>query len=140
MNGTLENEIIGKIRRLARALAAKSDAALKPFGLASAERGVLEMLYPDQAMPVPQIARRLGVSRQHIQVTVNGLKENGLIILGNNPDHARSPLLVLTEKGRLAFAAIHDVDKDLIETLFQATPAAEKVITARVLTQLLEKL
>ncbi len=140
MTRTLDYEIIWKVRRLARALTARSDEMLRPFGLTAAERAVLEFLYPDAAMTVPQIARRFQVSRQYIQVNVNTLVARGLLILTENPDHARSPLLGLTNKGMTTFAAIAETEKDMIDQLFQTIPAAEKVIASRVLGQLLNKL
>jgi DNA-binding MarR family transcriptional regulator len=39
------------------------------------------------------------VSRQHIQVVVNGLLEDGLVELRPNPDHIRSHLVALTAEG-----------------------------------------
>ena len=140
MNRTLDHEIIRKLRRLFRALTAQRDETLKRFGLSGAERTVLEFLYPDAALTVPQIARRFRASRQHIQVNVNSLGDKGLLLQTENPDHARSPLLGLTNKGVTTFAAIEETEKDLIGRLFLTIPAAEKVVTARVLGQLLEKL
>jgi len=140
MSGTLEFEIIWKVRRLFRALETKSNEILKPFGLSAAERAVLEFLYPDQAMTVPQIARRFQVSRQHIQVTANALLEKGYLLQEDNPDHARSPLSGLTEKGRAACAAIQETEKDIIDQEFSGIPQAEKVVTARMLGTLLNKL
>ena len=140
MNRTLDHEIIRKLRRLFRALGTQRDETLKRFGLTAAERTVLEFLYPEAAMTVPQIARRFQVSRQYIQVNVNSLGDQGLLLQTENPDHARSPLLRLTNKGVTTFAAIEETEKDLIDQLFQTIPAAEKVVTARVLGQLLDKL
>jgi len=137
MARTLDYEIIWKVRRLFRALTAKSDEILKPFGLTASERAVVEFLFPDQSMTVPQIARRFQVSRQHIQVNVNTLVDKGLLLQTENPDHARSPLLGLTNKGVTTFAAIQETEKDMIDQLFLAVPAAEKVVTARLLGQLL---
>ena len=140
MNRTLDHEIIRKLRRLFRALGTQRDETLKRFGLSAAERTVLEFLYPDAALTVPQIARRCRASRQHIQVNVNSLGDQGLLLQTENPDHARSPLLRLTNKGVTTFAAIEETEKDLIDRLFLSIPAAEKVVAARVLGQLLDKL
>ena len=48
---------------------------------------------------VPQIARRMGMSRQGVQRVADLLKADGLITYDQNPDHARSPLLRLTKRG-----------------------------------------
>jgi len=136
MSGTLEYEIIWKVRRLFRALENEFNQVLKPFALSAAERAVLEFLYPDKTMTVPQIARRFQVSRQHIQVTSNALLEKRYLLHEDNPDHARSPLLGLTEKGVNAFAALHENEQDIIEKVFSGIPQAEKVVTARTLDKI----
>ena len=56
---------------------------------------------------VPQIARRLGVSRQHILRLTNDLATEDLVELVPNPDHKTSPLVTLTAAGRDTLAAIN---------------------------------
>ena len=48
---------------------------------------------------VPQIARRMGLSRQAVQKIANALVADGLAFLEDNPDHKTSPFLRLTPKG-----------------------------------------
>ena len=72
-------EVTWLIRRLFRAMAQLADDYLRAHGLAAADRAVLEFLYPDEALSVPEIATRYQVSRQHIQVTVNTLLEDGFL-------------------------------------------------------------
>jgi DNA-binding MarR family transcriptional regulator len=57
----------------------------------------LERLGPQT---VPQMARARPVSRQHIQILVNGLLEDEYVELIPNPAHKRSGLVQLTAKGR----------------------------------------
>ncbi len=59
-------------------------------------------------LPLPQIARRLGVSRQHILRLTNELTEEGLLEALPNPDHRTSPLLRLTPAGRSILATINE--------------------------------
>lgn len=49
---------------------------------------------------MPQIARRVGISRQAVRQTVQKLGAKGYIRLDDNPDHQRSPLASLTPEGR----------------------------------------
>ncbi len=139
MAKTLEYEIIWKVRRLFRTLAEKSDQVLKPLGLTAADRAVLEFLYPDRALTVPQMARRFQVSRQHIQVTANKLKDLGLLMTEENPDHARSNLIRLTEAGQMRFSAIKDLENDIVLEIFEGIQGGEKMIVDRVLESLLKK-
>ncbi len=50
-------------------------------------------------LSVPQMARARPVSRQHIQVLVNSLADDGLVEAVTNPAHRRSPLFQLTPEG-----------------------------------------
>jgi DNA-binding MarR family transcriptional regulator len=63
-------------------------------------RGILRSLEALGPQTMPQLARARPVSRQHIQVLVNGLVEDGLVAAGQNPAHQKSPLLHLTAKGK----------------------------------------
>ena len=58
-------------------------------------------------LTVPQVARRLGVSRQNIQRIADELRRERLLRLIDNPDHKTSPLLQLTAAGRHRLAQIN---------------------------------
>ena len=128
------------VRRVFRAMADRADAYLYNSGLTAADRAVMEFLYPDQALTVPGIASRYQVSRQHVQVTVNRLLEQGLLQSGDNPSHKRSPLLRLSELGRSAFAAIRDNETRLLDELFANIEIADIATTKRTLEMLLLQL
>lgn len=57
-------------------------------------------------LTVPQIARRLGVSRQNVQRIADALVGEECAGFAPNPDHAASPLLLLSRRGEAALAAI----------------------------------
>ena len=57
-------------------------------------------------LTVPQIARRMGLTRQAVQATVNQLHRDALVETSDNLDHRRSPLINLTELGRRKYAAL----------------------------------
>ncbi len=58
---------------------------------------------------VPQIARRMGLTRQAVQRIANQLVEEGLARFAENPDHRGRPILRLTDEG----TAIDDGISDL---------------------------
>ncbi|HEX5973832.1 MAG TPA: MarR family transcriptional regulator, partial [Rubrobacteraceae bacterium] len=58
------------------------------------------------ARTVPQVARRLGVTRQSVQRVANLLAAEGLIERVANPDNARSPLFRLSKRGEEVLTAI----------------------------------
>jgi len=133
-------QIVWLIRRLFRALGQASDELLGPRGFSAADRAVMEFLYPDQALSVPEIARRYSVSRQHVQVTVNPLIKKGLVTTLENPRHKRSPLLQLSKRGRSVFASILERDRQAIDALFKNVRAKDAHITRTSLQSLLEQL
>ena len=57
---------------------------------------------------VPQIARRMGLTRQAVQRIANQLVKDGLATFVENPDHRGSPILRLTDEGASVDDAISD--------------------------------
>ncbi len=133
-------EVTWLIRRLFRAMASKADGYLADAGLSAADRAVMEFLYPDCALSVPDIARRYDVSRQHVQQTVNGLIRRGLARSADNPRHKRSRLIRLSSLGRDCFAEIRNNESSLVEELFTDIPDTDLNVTYQTLRLLHDKL
>mgnify|MGYP001826891395 CR=1 FL=1 len=111
-------EVVWLIRRLFRTMAQVADDYLEESGLSAADRAVMEFLYPDARLSVPEIAARYDVSRQHVQVTVNGLLKKDLVLSEPNPRHKRSALMTLSDAGRDTFEEIRRGESRLIALLF----------------------
>lgn len=127
------------VRRLFRTMAEAADTYLGDRGLTAADRAVMEFLYPDSALTVPDIARRYQVSRQHVQVTINRLLDRGAVISVENPRHKRSSLLRLTQDGREAFADIRRHEGALLDEVFAGLGADDVEITRQTLEALLSQ-
>src|SRR5260370_41403485 len=82
--------------------------------LSAGRRGILRLLDRLGPRTVPQLAREQAVSRQHIQMLVNGLLEDGLVATEPNPAHRRSPLLRLTPEGRRQLRVMLKRESDLL--------------------------
>jgi DNA-binding MarR family transcriptional regulator len=128
------------IRRLFRAMADAANDYLRDAGLTAADRAILEFLHPDAELTVPEIARRYQVSRQHVQVTINGLLDKGLVRSTANPQHKRSALMQLTDAGRETFASIRATETRVIDELFSNVEIADVATTKRTLETLLGRL
>ena len=76
-------------------------------GRTQAEWQLLSAL-SDGARTVPQVARRLGYTRQSVQRTADSLTSKSLLRSAPNPDHKKSPLLELTSLGRDALDRISE--------------------------------
>lgn len=128
------------IRRLFRAMAERADRYLRESGLTAADRAVLEFLFPDQQLTVPDVARRYQVTRQHVQATVNRLLDRDLLRTVENPRHKRSPLVQLSDRGRQLFARIRRREQQLLDQLFADIEIADIATTRRTLQQLFDQL
>lgn len=87
--------------------------------------------------PLPAIASKYRVSRQHVQVTANQLLARGLLRAVPNPVHKRSPLFRLSDEGRETFAEVRRNETAIINKMF-ADPRLEDVeVTRQTLRSLL---
>lgn len=128
------------IRRLFRAMADRADRYLRDSGLSAADRAVLEFLFPDRQLTVPEIARRYQVTRQHVQATANRLLDRGLVRSVENPRHKRSPLLHLSDRGEQMFTRIRRREQQVLDELFAGIEIADIAVTRRTLQRLLDQL
>jgi DNA-binding MarR family transcriptional regulator len=133
-------QIVWLIRRLFRSLAHKSNENLQVHGISVADRAVMEFLYPNERLSVPEIAERYQVSRQHVQVTVNALLQTNLLDSEKNPRHKRSPLITLTREGRSLFAQILSGDRAFVEQLISTIADKDVRATRRTLETLLDQI
>ena len=92
------------------------------------------------AGPVPQIARRMGITRQSVHATVKRLVTDGLVEFAPNVDHRRSRLVRLTEPGRRRYPALDGRQAEWVNRLARGIGRSELEITARVLAELSARL
>jgi len=76
------------------------EMGLKDTDLTVRMRAVLEVLHAHGSQSVPEVAAKLEIQRQYVQLMVNETLTSGLIEQHPNPRHKRSPLLALTPRGR----------------------------------------
>lgn len=115
-------ELAGLLRRSGEAIAAGEGQTQARWQLLS--------VVSDQALTVPQAARRLGVTRQGVQRVANDLIAAGLAERRPNLDHRASPLLAPTDNGRCVLRAITEratvVNNRLAEAVEPATLQATR--------------
>jgi DNA-binding MarR family transcriptional regulator len=98
--GTLVIEVF----RLNGALLGAGDALVRDLGLTSARWQVLGALaLAGVPLPVPHIARNMGLTRQAVQRVVDDMRGVGLVRLDPNAHHRKSMLVALTDSGRAAY-------------------------------------
>ena len=101
-------ELILETFRFNGLLITAGDTLTKELGLTSALWQVLGAI---QKAPIPmaQIARNMGLSRQGVRRSTNVLIEKGLVRFEDNPDHKRARLVVPTGKGRKALDQLEKI-------------------------------
>lgn len=116
-------------------------AALHGRGEMSAgKRGILRDLDRLGPKTVPQLARMRPVSRQHIQSLVEPMASEGLVEYQYNPDHKRSKLVAITEKGRALVNEMFEREEALFASLGVQVDPHDFEITARTLRTIREAL
>src|SRR6266568_770124 len=91
-------------------------------------------------LTVPQIARRMGLTRQAVQASVNRLLAEALVQTGDNLDHRRSPLIALTEAGSQKYAAVDRRQMRWINELSAGLKLPDLEAAARLLHDLSDRL
>jgi DNA-binding MarR family transcriptional regulator len=110
-------------------------------GLTAARWQVLRaMALAGRPLTVPQISRRMGLTRQAVQASVNRLLAEALVETSENLDHRRSPLIRLTERGRQKYAALDRRQIRWINELSAGLKISDLAATARLLHDLSDKL
>lgn len=107
------------------------------FGLTSARWQMLGALaLSDEKLTAPQIAERMGVTRQGAQKQLDLLLQGGLIESSDNPQHRHSPLYELTRQGEALYRRIDAAWKVHTESAARHFPAADLQAALRALTRL----
>jgi DNA-binding MarR family transcriptional regulator len=110
-------------------------------GLTSARWQVLGALaLADRPLTVPQIARRMGLTRQSVHATVNRLVHDGVLELAPNADHRRSALVGLTKEGLARYEAIDARQAAWINRLARGIPRSDIETAVQVIDELCRRL
>lgn len=123
--------LIADVYELAGLSRRTSEEMARSVGQTAARWHVLSVV-SDGPRTVPAAARRLGLAPQSVQRVVGDLVDAGLLAAVDNPDHARSPLMRLTERGRAVvdelFARSQD---DRADVVARAGVTADELLAAR---------
>jgi DNA-binding MarR family transcriptional regulator len=135
--GEAATKVVLSTFRTTGLLLAAGDLLAGQGGLTSARWQVLGAIALEgRPLTVPQIARRMGLTRQSVHATVKRLVHDGLLELTTNADHRRSQLVSLTDQGRAAYAAIDARQAVWVNRLSEGLARSDLGITARVLDEL----
>ncbi|WP_231024283.1 MarR family winged helix-turn-helix transcriptional regulator [Sulfitobacter mediterraneus] len=123
-----------------QAAEAAVERGLEGSGLTVRMRAVLEILADGGAATVPEIAQRLEIKRQYVQLMINDTHDAGFTEAVPNPRHQRSKLIALTETGQSLIAQVMQREKELLKRIGGDLPDEELEITLRTMQQLIARL
>ena len=139
--GEAATSVILSTFRLNGLLLDAGDRLSADHGLTSARWQVLGAIaLSDRPLTVPQIARRMGLTRQSVHATVDRLVGSGLIELIPNDDHVRSPLVRLTPPGEEAYRVLDREQAGWVSKLARDIPGSDLERTRAVLEELVRRL
>lgn len=134
------NELIVATRGLAELLTTATSRLHEDLELSVPERSVLIALRRAGARTVPALARERKVSRQFIQMTVNGLLARELVESQPNPAHRRSRLIALTAAGTGLIREVMRREGAVLQALSADLTAPEIRQAVAVMAQMTSKL
>ena len=99
-----------EVFRLTARLSNLAERLARQAGLSSARWQVLGTLdNAGEALPVAEIARRMGLQRQSVQRTADALETEGFLVYVPNPRHRRAKLAELSAQGRAALVRMREL-------------------------------
>lgn len=137
----IATDIVLRVFRLNGLLLDAGDALAADDGLTAARWQVLGAIaLAEQPLTVPQIARRMGLTRQSVHASVSRLVRDDVVRLIANADHRRSQRVELTSLGDRTYRSINARQTTWIESLIADVPQSSLAATASTLAELCVRL
>ena len=133
-------KLIWMSRPLMQSAEAAVERGLQGIGLTVRTRAVLEILLVKKEAAVPDIAEKLEIKRQYVQLMVNETLAEGLTLKRENPRHKRSTLIALTQKGQTLIEDVVQREMKLVRSMGDGLDAADIETAFKVVTTLTENL
>jgi DNA-binding MarR family transcriptional regulator len=107
--GPVFTEIVLEVFKLGGLLVSEGDQMGSEYGVTSARWKILGALsLAGEPQTVPQIARRMGLTRQAVQRLVDVMHEDEFLLFHQNPDHKRAKLISLSEFGKAIYSKLYE--------------------------------
>ncbi|MDH6245050.1 MarR family transcriptional regulator [Mycobacterium sp. OTB74] len=113
--------------------------AISDHGVSTAQIGVLRQLANEPGLSGAELARRLLISPQGVQLALTALEKRGLLERKKDPQHARILQAFLTDSGREVAAAVVTDAVAAHQVVFGVLSAEEQKTLRDLLTKVVEK-
>ncbi len=120
------------------ALTAVNDA-VSEHGVSTAQIGVLRQLATEPGLSGAELARRLLITPQGVQLAIKALEQRGLVQRRPDPQHARILKAYLTDQGRDVAAAVVSDAIAAHESVFGVLTPEEQRTLRDLLARIVEK-
>jgi DNA-binding MarR family transcriptional regulator len=108
-------------------------------GVSTAQIGILRQLADEAGLSGAELARRLLITPQGVQLALKSLEDRGLVERKPDPAHARILKAYLTDKGRGVAAAVVSDAIAAHEAVFGVLTADEQQTLRELLAKVVEK-
>jgi DNA-binding MarR family transcriptional regulator len=113
--------------------------AVRDHGVSTAQIGILRQLADEAGLSGAELARRLLITPQGVQLALKSMEDRGLVYRKPDPRHARILKVYLTDKGRgVAAAAVSDAIA-AHEAVFDVLTPDEQQVLRDLLAKVVEK-
>ena len=123
------HQLIWMSRPLMQAAESCVEDGLAGTNLTVRMRAVLEILHKYGEQTVPELAARLEIQRQYVQIMCNETLASGFIEQRANPRHKRSPILALTDQGSTLIEDILTNEMQIMQEMSEGL-STEDIATA----------
>jgi DNA-binding MarR family transcriptional regulator len=113
--------------------------AVNHHGVSTAQIGILRQLADEAGLSGAELARRLLITPQGVQLALKSLEGRGLVERKPDPQHARILQAYLTDKGRDVAAAVVSDAIAAHEAVFGVLTADEQQTLRELLAKVVEK-
>lgn len=113
--------------------------AVSDHGVSTAQIGVLRQLSNEPGLSGAELARRLLISPQGVQLALTALEKRGLVERKQNPAHGRILQAFLTDQGREVAAAVVSDAIAAHEKVFGVLSKAEQQTLRELLARVVEQ-
>jgi DNA-binding MarR family transcriptional regulator len=113
--------------------------AVSQHGVSTAQIGILRQLSNEPGLSGADLARRMLITPQGVQLALKSLEERGLVSRKPDPQHARILQAFLTDKGRDVAGAVVSDAIAAHEAVFGVLTAEEQQTLRDLLARVVEK-
>jgi DNA-binding MarR family transcriptional regulator len=113
--------------------------AISAHGVSTAQIGVLRQLSNEPGLSGAELARRLLISPQCVQLALTALERRGLVERKQDPQHKRILQAFLTDEGRDVVATVVNDALAAHEKVFGVLSAEEQETLRELLSRVVEK-